>query len=344
MRGGQREPGARGDGAQAGEGVLPVSGEPETGNTGRAFHPDLRLVRRAEFGPGFPSLRRAALLPGYPGTRGRRPPSAPPGYPGPLLSPAVAANDVAQAQHRIHPGPRPVHSPSLQPRFHHQLVGAFNGPAPDGPAPGLKDRVLHLVFPLFQVGQGSAQVSFLTLDQDLQASQYRSGALMFETVQLLPAPFISHRSAFPKHPSAQLRHVLGSMGKVEDPHAPGTMKVPKPLNPFGAVGHQGHLAPFTHPPPVGLHHRPPGKVRRAGQPGKGGDPAQDSRLLPRRLVHFSDHQRLHLGPFSPHQGNHRGTIAPSTSTTSRAEPEPGNSRGSSPPCSNAVASSSWMAT
>ena len=107
-------------------------------NPGGVFHQDLRRRRWAGTVPGFLLLRSPARHSGHLGAPGRWPSAAadlrpePSGDPGPLLRPAVAAYHVPQAQHRIHVGPRPVHPPSLQPRFHHQLVGALNDPAPDG--------------------------------------------------------------------------------------------------------------------------------------------------------------------------------------------------------------------
>ena len=127
-------------------GFLPF---PSTGycNPGGALHQDLRSIHHAEFGSGF---RRTppgtCFLSGCPSAPGH-PLSEPPGYPEPFLGPAVTASNVAQAQHWIYMGPRPVHSASLQPRFHHQFVAPLHRTAPDGPALGLPDRIAHLGFP-----------------------------------------------------------------------------------------------------------------------------------------------------------------------------------------------------
>ena len=47
----------------------------------------------------------------------------------------------------------PMHACAFQACFHHQLVAAFHNPAANRPALGLKERILQLRFPLFQVSQ-----------------------------------------------------------------------------------------------------------------------------------------------------------------------------------------------
>ena len=203
----------------------------------------------------MPNLRVLALRWGRPGSPQRWSSAAaelrpePSGYPGPFPSPPVTAYNVPQAQHRIHAGPRPVHPPAFQPRFNHQLVGALHGPAADGPALSLKDWVLHLGCPLFQLSQTAAQLVTLPyLDPNPQVRQYPTGPLRFAAAKLLPLPCINQRRRFPKCAPTQVRHLLRGMGKVQNARAAQTMQVSEPRNPFGPVGHQGPQLPRRPPP------------------------------------------------------------------------------------------------
>ena len=91
---------------------------------------------------------------------------------GPLLFPAVAAQDIAQRQHGIDVGVSPMHTRTFQARFDHQFIPAFDHATANGPTLGLKLGILHLVFALFQISQ-IARDDFFVRMLLLKIAQFR---------------------------------------------------------------------------------------------------------------------------------------------------------------------------
>lgn len=95
--------------------------------------------------------------------------------PGPVFLPAMGAQDIAQGEHGIDMRLGPMHPCAFQAGMHHQLVAALHHAAANWPTLCLKERVLHLCFPFFQVSQvagdgfccGMSAMEFFKLPQQL---------------------------------------------------------------------------------------------------------------------------------------------------------------------------------
>ena len=73
--------------------------------------------------------------------------------PGPVLLPTTRTKNIAKRQHGVDMLFCPVHAWAFQAGLDDQLVTTLHHATADRPALRLKERVLHLGFPFFQISQ-----------------------------------------------------------------------------------------------------------------------------------------------------------------------------------------------
>jgi hypothetical protein len=81
----------------------------------------------------------------------------------PSFRPAVVDSNGAQGEHGVDRRACPVHATAFEARLNDEFVSAFDSAISDGPACGLKGRLIQLGLALGQVGEGLCEFKMVGL-------------------------------------------------------------------------------------------------------------------------------------------------------------------------------------
>ena len=205
-----------------------------------------------------------------------------------------------------------MHPRPFQPRFHHQLVGAFHRSTADRQALRPIGRILHLRCSLLQITDMFGQPLGLRmrLQERGDRRQQVGGPVLLQPFRLLRHPARRRLARGAPHRLGDRGQPLRRVREVQDPHRVRPVPVDEPLHPLRPIGHRRHGPRAFGPPPLRLDQRQPPKGVGVRQPGKvreragGGDPLS---LFEHRGADLAQRQRLHLGPL-PVEQRHKGAV------------------------------------
>jgi hypothetical protein len=154
-----------------------------------------------------------------------------------------------------------MHTGSDEPRCYDEVVAAFHAATPNRPTLGLIEGVLHMRFPLLQVGQMLYQLWNLRvgLGQGTQLREHSAWPVVLQMVELAGEPPLGHGIIRPAYGCPHLCHIPCCVRKVQYSCRIAPVVVNEALLPLGSIGHGDNLTSRLHPPAVGLDQGQMGK-------------------------------------------------------------------------------------